>query len=44
LPALGLRDALARWQAGQKPAVGPADCYRAAQVIDEAYAIARNTN
>ena len=40
LNALGLRDALARWQSGRPPAVGPEDCYRAARVIDQAYEIA----
>jgi predicted dehydrogenase len=40
LPVLGLRDALARWQSGQPPAVGPEDCYRAARVIDQAYEVA----
>jgi predicted dehydrogenase len=40
LPVLGLRDALARWQRGEQAAMGPADCHRAARVIDEAYAIA----
>ena len=41
LPAVGLRDALARWQSGQKPATGPEDCYRAARVIDQAYELVR---
>jgi len=41
LNALGLRDALARWQSGRPPAVGPEDCYRAARVIDQAYELAR---
>jgi predicted dehydrogenase len=41
LNALGLRDALARWQGGQPPAVGIEDCYRAARLIDEAYQMAK---
>jgi predicted dehydrogenase len=40
LNALGLRDALARWQSGRPPAVGLEDCWRAARVIDQAYEIA----
>jgi predicted dehydrogenase len=43
LNALGLRDALARWQSGRPPAVGPEDCWRAARVIDQAYDIAGKT-
>ena len=41
LHAVAIRDALARWQGGQAPAVGVEDCYRAVRLIDEAYALAR---
>ena len=41
LAMLALRDVLARWQRGEPPAVGVADCYRAARLVDQAYAIAR---
>jgi predicted dehydrogenase len=40
LPAVSVRDALARWQRGEPPAVGVADCYRAMRLVDEAYALA----
>jgi predicted dehydrogenase len=40
LPAIAIRDALARWQNGKAPAVGVDDCYRAIRLIDEAYAFA----
>jgi predicted dehydrogenase len=40
LPAVAVRDALARWQRGEPPAVGIADCYRAMRVVDAAYAYA----
>jgi predicted dehydrogenase len=40
LPALALRDALARWQNGEAPAAGIEDCYRAMRLVDEAYDIA----
>ncbi|MGQ0749967.1 MAG: Gfo/Idh/MocA family protein [Betaproteobacteria bacterium] len=41
LPAVALRDALARWQKGEPPAAGPADCYRAMRTVDQAYAMAK---
>lgn len=41
LPAVALRDALARWQAGQPPMTGVEDCYRAMRIVDQAYAIAK---
>lgn len=41
LAAVALRDALVRWQRGEAPACGPEDCYRAMQVVDRAYEIAR---
>ncbi len=41
LATLALRDVLARWQCGEPPAVGIEDCYRAARLVDQAYAIAR---
>ncbi|MBI4205786.1 MAG: Gfo/Idh/MocA family oxidoreductase [Betaproteobacteria bacterium] len=41
LPAIALRDALARWQTGQPPAIGVEDCYRAMRLVDQAYAIAK---
>jgi predicted dehydrogenase len=40
LPALALRDALARWQRGEAPAVSLEDCYRAMRLVDAAYRIA----
>ncbi|MCC7483372.1 MAG: Gfo/Idh/MocA family oxidoreductase [Burkholderiales bacterium] len=40
LPAVALRDALARWRAGEQPAIGIEDAWRAALVIDRAYAAA----
>jgi predicted dehydrogenase len=40
LPALAIKDALARWQRGEAPAVSLEDCYRAMELADEAYAIA----
>ena len=40
LPALAMRDALTRWQRGEPPAVGIEDCYRAARLVDQAYAVA----
>lgn len=41
MPELGVRDALARWQRGEPPAVTIGDCYRAVRLVDAAYAIAR---
>jgi predicted dehydrogenase len=41
LPAIAVRDALARWQRGEPPAAGVEDCYRAMRLVDEAYDIAR---
>jgi predicted dehydrogenase len=41
LPALALRDALARWQKGEPPVTGPEDCYRAMRIVDQAYAMAK---
>ncbi len=41
LATLALREMLARWQRGEPPAVGVADCYRAARLVDQAYAIAK---
>jgi predicted dehydrogenase len=41
LPAIALRDALARWQRGEPPAVGIEDCYRAMRLVDQAYDIAK---
>jgi predicted dehydrogenase len=41
LSVLALRDALARWQRGEPPAVGIDAAYRAMQVVDDAYALAR---
>ena len=43
LPAVALRDALARWQTGNPPVTGPEDCYRAMRIVDQAYAIAQDT-
>ena len=40
LPIAALRDALARWQAGQPPAVSVRDCLQSTVIIDRAYAIA----
>jgi predicted dehydrogenase len=40
LPAVAIRDALARWQRGESPAAGLEDCYRAMRLVDEAYAMA----
>jgi predicted dehydrogenase len=40
LPALALKDALARWQRGEPPAVSLQDCCRAMKLADEAYAMA----
>lgn len=37
LPAVALQDALTRWREGKPPRSGPDDCYRAMQVVDEAY-------
>jgi predicted dehydrogenase len=37
LPAVALRDALARWRRGEPPAVTLGDCWRAMRVVDEAY-------
>ncbi len=39
-PVIAVLDALARWQSGQPPAAGVEDCYRAMQLVDEAYDIA----
>ena len=41
LAAIALRDILARFQAGQPPATGPEDCWRAMKVVDAAYELAR---
>jgi predicted dehydrogenase len=41
MPAIAIRDALRRWQAGQAPATGVEDCYRAMRLVDQAYAIAK---
>jgi predicted dehydrogenase len=41
LPAVALRDALARWQQGRPPAAGAEDCYRAMRIVDRAYDIAK---
>lgn len=38
LPAVALRDALTRWQAGKPPVSGIEDCYRAMRLVDQAYA------
>jgi predicted dehydrogenase len=40
LPVLVLRDALARWQRGEAPAASLEDCYRAMQLVDDAYRLA----
>jgi len=40
LPVLALRDALARWQRGEAPAASLEDCYRAMQLVDDAYRLA----
>ncbi len=40
LPVIAVRDALARWQNGEPPATGVEDCYRAMQLVDQAYDIA----
>ena len=40
LPAVAVRDALARWQRGEPPAVRVEDCYRAMRLVVEAYKIA----
>jgi predicted dehydrogenase len=41
LSVLALRDALRRWQNNEAPAVGIDACYRAMQLVDKAYALAR---
>ena len=41
LPEIAIRDALARWQRGEPPAVGIEDCYRAMRLVDQAYDMAR---
>jgi predicted dehydrogenase len=41
LPALALRDALARWRNEKPPATGAEDCYRAMRIVDWAYDLAR---
>ena len=41
LPAIAIRDALARWQRGEPPAAGIEDCYRAMRLVDQAYDIAK---
>jgi predicted dehydrogenase len=43
LPAFALRDALQRWQRGEPPAAGIDECHRAMRLVDEAYALARET-
>jgi predicted dehydrogenase len=40
LPAIALRDALARWKSGEPPAAGVEDCHRAMRLADDAYAMA----
>lgn len=40
LAALALRDALARWQQGEAPVSGIADCSHVMRLADEAYALA----
>ena len=40
LAATALRDALDRWRRGEPPAASVRDCYRAVQLIDQAYAMA----
>ncbi len=37
-----VRDILERWQRGEAPPASVQDCYRAVQLIDQAYAIAGN--
>jgi len=41
LPALALRDALARWRRGEAPASGLEDVWRANRIVDDAYAMAQ---
>jgi predicted dehydrogenase len=41
LPVIAVRDALTRWQAGQPPAAGVEDCYRAMRLVDQAYDAAK---
>jgi predicted dehydrogenase len=41
LPLLALRDALLRWQCGDRPAADIEDCYRAMRLVDHAYELAR---
>jgi predicted dehydrogenase len=41
LPAVALRDILARWRKGELPATGPEDCWRAMRVVDDAYRFAK---
>jgi predicted dehydrogenase len=40
LPVIVLKDTLARWREGRPPIAGIEDCYRAALLVDQAYAIA----
>jgi predicted dehydrogenase len=40
LPVVALRDALARWQRAEPPAVALEDCYRAMRLVDDAYRLA----
>jgi hypothetical protein len=35
-----LRDALAHWRRGAAPPIGVADCARAVELVDQAYALA----
>jgi predicted dehydrogenase len=41
LPVIAVRDVLTRWQAGQPPAAGVEDCYRAMRLVDQAYDVAK---
>lgn len=41
LPALALRDTLARWRRGQPPLTGLDACWRAMRIVDRAYAAAQ---
>jgi predicted dehydrogenase len=44
LPAIAVRDGIARCQRGESPAVGIADCCRAMRLVDQAYEIAGTIN
>jgi len=39
-----LRDVLSRWQQGKRPLTDADDCYRAIRLVDQAYALARETH